>query len=221
MLSPMSGRAGPLPRVLAAVLIGGATWGAGCGPPPPSPGVTVSPLPVAAPSPSATTQAAPIQKPGPAPSPVIMPSPSPGAAVSFRTVAQRENYIADVGSRPSLRLVRTPQDLAFLARVVHPADRPEVESVDLGSEFVVAAFRGQVSAGGGFPIQVLHIQYQPGRVEVTVRLVQPPPDRPHSTAPTHTYHLVAVPRGQIPDAPGTTWIMRGEDGSLLFQTQLP
>lgn len=81
--------------------------------------------------------------------------------------------------------------------IVGVEPRPAPPPVDFSREMVVAVFMGEQRTSGA-TVEVLEATRQEGAIVVRVREVSPPPEGIVLPVLTQPFHLVALPRSELP-----------------------
>ena len=136
--------------------------------------------------------------------------------VPIQTLAQ--GNVFDHGPPSSLLVVSSRPDP--IVAVIDPASWPAVEGVDLSSSVLVGLFIGRWPQDG-YHVSVETVRVEGGGVCITAIVTGPGPDQDAADAETYPYHVVAVPRAALPDAPGTPWTVVSPDGNVLAHSKFP
>jgi hypothetical protein len=140
--------------------------------------------------------------------------------VPFVTLAQGDSYTARL-ENPTLLLAGTPAEVARINGWLAGSDASaSLEGVDLATTVVVALFRGQVGSSG-YGVTIERLTRDSAGVRLVARLTAPGAGQMVADVIAYPYHLIAVPRDQIPDALGTRWTAVTPDGVLLVEAAYP
>ena len=119
-----------------------------------------------------------------------------GSEIQFQTV-DRGAYSGV--QQADATIIRTPEEFARVWAAVHRGARPEppTPDVDFEREMVAAVFQGQQPTGG-YAVAVERIEQLEDRVVIHVTSIQPRPEDFVTMALTSPYHLVRLPRQDLP-----------------------
>lgn len=119
-----------------------------------------------------------------------------GSRIQFQTVS-RGAYSAV--QEADAAIIRTPEEFARVWAALHRGSRPEppLPEVDFKREMVAAVFQGQQPTGG-YAVAVERIEQLEDRVVIHVTAIQPRPEDFVTMALTSPYHLVRLPRRDLP-----------------------
>jgi hypothetical protein len=149
----------------------------------------------------------------------VSPTHTPRTIV-FETLARGDSYSAEL-QVPALLVARSAADVARCTEWMNDADiARRIEEVDFGTTSIVALFRGRMGSSG-YGIAIHAISLASGTVRLTVDLTDPALGQDVSDVVSYPYHIILVPRDQLPMAPGTIWAVYDAEGSLLVETRYP
>jgi hypothetical protein len=129
-----------------------------------------------------------------------------------------QGNVFDHGPPRSILLVSTRPDL--IVAVIDPAEASAIGSVDLSTHVLVALFVGRWPQEG-HRVTVESVRATETGICLTARMTGPSPGQDAADAETYPYHVVAVPRAALPEAPGTIWTAVSTDGAVVATTTFP
>jgi len=141
-----------------------------------------------------------------------------GVLLAFRALVQG---IAPGGTdaRPSLHLVRTNAQRAVLVARLSAVDRSVLDTVDLVTSVVIAAFQG-LQPTSGYRIDILTVEAHGNVLEVTVKRSTPAPGEPVRHGFESPYHLVQVAQETFNAYHFASYRLRDTQGEVLQEELL-
>jgi hypothetical protein len=146
---------------------------------------------------------------------LLLVQPQTGAerALEFESVGKA----APVASEPKTAVVfiagRLRQTESF-RRWMTTEHADALAAIDFNSRAAIAVFRGTVGMSG-YAITIQNVKAEQQRLEIVVKLQDPPPNRMGHAAFTSPYHVVTVPKGAMEDREPEGWTLRDTDGQVL------
>ena len=122
---------------------------------------------------------------------------------------------------PALFVTGDLEEAERLAEFLADADlQAMVENIDFDHNWLLVAFRGQVSTAG-YGVTIEGVEYDGRSVRVDISLSDPPPGDMVAQVISSPFASVVVSRESVPVEEPTTWLMSTEDGALQARLQYP
>lgn len=138
------------------------------------------------------------------------------SSATVRSVAQGRS-LSEGSTEASIVLATGPDTLGAL---VGAGDPQQVAAVDLTSDVLVGLFVGR-RPRGGYGVTIEKVVPTATGACVIARLTAPSPGSDAIDVETYPYHVIAVPRDQVPLTPGTVWTAISQDGAPIAETVVP
>lgn len=147
-------------------------------------------------------------------SPILEPGDEPAAAPSG-------SVTSDTAVSPALFVTGDREEAERLADFRDDADlQATVETIDFDDNWLVVAFRGQVSTAG-YGIAVEDVEYDGRSVRVRISLSDPLPGEMVAQVISSPFAAIVIPRQAVPVEKPTTWLMSTGNGSIQAKTRYP
>jgi hypothetical protein len=146
-------------------------------------------------------------------SPVLEPGDEPGVTP--------DRLPGTIAARPALFVTGDRSEAARMADFLgDPALQAVVQATDFDDNWLLVAFRGQVSTAG-YGIEIEQVEYDGRSVRIWISLSDPAPGEVVAQVISSPFAVRVIPRQAVPIEEPTTWLMSTEDGGLQAKIRYP
>ncbi|MCB0194477.1 MAG: protease complex subunit PrcB family protein [Anaerolineae bacterium] len=141
-------------------------------------------------------------------------------SLAFTTLNQGASMTLQL-DKPSIFIAGTQDDIeALKTGLADPEITQFIETVDLNTNWVVGIIQGPIGSSG-YGIEIQSVNQMPNEITMVADLTEPGPDQMTSDVITYPYHLIVIPKNELPENPGTSWSVYTGSNELLAQESYP
>jgi len=143
-------------------------------------------------------------------------------SLNFISVAKGDTPVApQPAQKPTLYIASDLEKArAFLPSTLDPSVTTQLQNAAGQEMLIVTVYRGEMPTSG-YGIVVQSVTTAGDQVKIVAQSIDPASDQMVNQVTSYPYHIILIPKGQLPMKAGTVWSLLDPQGKLATEVTYP